>query len=183
MTTKANKLARMFRQSPDYYRESLVMAQIWGTIAEELAARETDNDEIMLQLNVQTATWGLDIYEKTLDIPTDLSKPYQQRRERILSKMRGPGLVNLAKIKEVAESYYGGEVELTNSPTTYQFTLKFVSSYGIPENVEDLQAAIDDIKPAHLEVLYAYSYILIKDIHEVLTLTEMEALKLNQFAG
>jgi hypothetical protein len=172
----------MFRQSPDYYRESLVMAEIWGTIAEELAAVDADNEDIILQMHINTATWGLDIWEKTLNLVTFTDKPYTQRRERILATLRGMGGVNAELLKDVAESYDGGEIEIINNSAAYQFTVKFISTLGTPENLDDLKAVVEEIKPAHLEVLWAFRYLLIKEIHNVMTLSEMETHVLTDFA-
>lgn len=182
MSTAGNKQDRMFRQSPDYYRESLVMAAIFGTVAEELAAAGADNDDIETQLNISTATWGLDIWEKTLDLVPYPDKPYSQRRERIISKLRGHGIVNKAYLEDVAESYYGGDIDITNSAATYEFTVSFISTFGVPENLDDIKAAIEDVKPAHLAVLWAFRYLLIRDVHEVMTLSEMETHVLTDFA-
>lgn len=183
MPTAGNKKSRMFRQAPDYYRESLVMSEIWGTIAEDLALAGANDDDIILQLDIETATWGLDIWEKTLGLSTFADKPLSQRRERIKSKLRGHGTVNADLLKAVAESYDGGTIEVINSWATYQVTLKFISTLGTPANVADLQAAIDDIKPAHLEILWSYRYLRINEVHEVLTLAQVEALTLDKFAG
>ena len=37
--------------------------------------------------------------------------------------------------------------------------------------------------PAHLILEYLYRYLLIKEVHEVMTLTEMDATVMNKFAG
>lgn len=182
MSTAGNKQDRMFRQSPDYYRESLVMAAIFGTVAEELAAAGADNDDIETQLNISTATWGLDIWEKTLDLVPYPDKPYSQRRERIISKLRGHGVVNRAFLETVAESYYGGDIDVINSAATYEFTVKFISEIGVPENLDDIKEAIEDVKPAHLAIIWAFRYLLIKDVHEVMTITQIQTHKLTDFA-
>ena len=42
---------------------------------------------------------------------------------------------------------------------------------------------LDEVKPAHLAIVYTFRYLLIKDIHEVMTLSEVEATTLKKFAG
>ncbi|MNP69599.1 hypothetical protein D3C76_1657190 [compost metagenome] len=54
---------------------------------------------------------------------------------------------------------------------------------GIPPNLDDLKAAIEEIKPAHMAVEFEFNYMLIRAIDGVLTLNELEALPLSKFAG
>jgi hypothetical protein len=75
-----------------------------------------------------------------------------------LSKLRGIGTVTVSLIKSVAEAYDGGAVEVTLQPEAYTFTIKFVDTRGIPPNLDDLKAVIEEIKPAHLAVEYAFTY-------------------------
>ena len=53
----------------------------------------------------------------------------------------------------------------------------------MPTDLEDLYAALDEVKPAHLAIVYTFRYLLIKDIHEVMTLKEVESTTLRKFAG
>ena len=50
-------------------------------------------------------------------------------------------------------------------------------------NLEDLKSAIEEIKPAHLAVAYAFNYLLIRDIHDVMTMGQLGQTPLNKFAG
>jgi prefoldin subunit 5 len=46
-------------------------------------------------------------------------------------------------------------------PAEYKFDVKFVGTVGTPPNMDDLTAAIEDIKPAHL----IYTYIILYRMH------------------
>lgn len=118
-----------------------------------------------------------------LGIPTDRNKPIEQRRAVLESKLRGAGTFSGALVKNVAEAYDGGTVEVSFQPEEWGFTVKFVDTLGIPPNLEDLKSAIEEIKPAHLAVAYAFNYLLIRDIHDVMTLGELGQTPLNKFAG
>lgn len=110
------------------------------------------------QVFALTATWGLDRWEKYLGIGVDKSLSESVRRERIISKLRGTGTTTKAMIESVAESYANGEVEVTEQNKLYQFTIKFVSTRGQPAGLAQLKAAIEEIKPAHLGVVYLFVY-------------------------
>ena len=59
----------------------------------------------------------------------------------------------------------------------------FISGTGIPENLDTLQAVIESLVPAHIIIIYEFNYLLIRDIHLVKTLAEMDALTLDKFGG
>lgn len=135
------------------------------------------------QLNVNTATYGLCAWETALGINVDVSKSDTERRERIMSKLRGTGAVTAEMIENVARSFAGGEVTVIEDPANYTFIVKFSGQYGVPHNIDAVTAAINEIKPAHLGFTYEYSYLLIREVHGVMTLTELEQTPLKLFAG
>lgn len=114
-------------------------------------------EDAKAQLVLGTATWGLDLWEAALGLKTQAGKDADFRRSRIRSKLRGQGTTTAAMLKNVAESFSNGAVEIIEHPAESRFEVKFVGTIGIPPNMDDLTAAIEDIKPAHL----AYTYIII----------------------
>lgn len=118
------------------------------------AAAESNNS----QLFVATASAALSEWEKMLGIPSDTSVSDSVRRERITSKLRGAGTTTKAMVESVAESYYNGEVEVGEHNGEYYFDIKFLSTRGKPPGLDQLKAAIEEIKPAHLGVVYIFTY-------------------------
>lgn len=114
-------------------------------------------DEMLLQLDVQTASQWLDLWERMYGLEPDVEKPIEYRRSRLISKMRGSGTTTVQLIQNTAESFSNGSVDVIEYPTENRFEIKFTSQIGMPPNIEDLTAAIEEIKPAHL----AYSYIIL----------------------
>jgi len=143
---------------PDYYATSRVMSGNMDAQGGELDRLWQALDGTLEQYFVSTATWGLELWERELGIAVDETKPEGQRRSVILSKLRGIGTVTVKMIENVAQAYDGGTVKVTMHPETYTFTVKFVDTRGIPPNLDDLKAVIEDIKPAHLAVEYAFTY-------------------------
>jgi uncharacterized protein YmfQ (DUF2313 family) len=173
----------MFSFLPGYYETSRVMQADMNAKGAEMDQLFAALDESLQQFFVRTATWGLDRWEIELGITVDPAKPIDQRRAVIESKLRGSGKFSGRLVKNVAEAYDGGTVDVTFQPTEWSFTIKFVDTLGIPPNLDDLKAVIEEIKPSHLAVVYEFSYLLIREIHGVLTLSEIEQIPLNKFAG
>ena len=147
---------KMMLQLPRFMRKSKVYEAIFGAEAAQMERREEVIDDLCRQLSVDTATWALAIYEAELGIPIDVSKPLSERRSAIKAKMQGFGKVDAALIKLVADAFTNGDVDVNFSDGTIEIT--FTSVIGVPPNIEDLHAAIEEIKPAHLAVLYVYLY-------------------------
>ncbi len=139
---------------PDFYADSPEVMRIQVAIQSQTEALRAARDGLMAQLMVNTATWGLDAWERALALRTDAAAPVAYRRTRVLSKLRGAGTTTVAMIKNVAESFSNGEVDVTEDPAVYRIDIKFV----IPPNMEDLTAAIEEIKPAHMEYDYIFIY-------------------------
>ncbi len=158
MLLVSNRGREMMNYLPGYYAISRTMASLLDTQGFELDKLGQDIGSTLDQYFVSTATWGLELWEKELGIPVDKLKPVEQRRSIIFSKIRGVGTVTVQLIKSVAEAYDGGTVEVLPHPETYTFTVKFVDTRGIPPNLDDLKAVIEEIKPAHLAVEYAFTY-------------------------
>lgn len=154
----------LFSYLPAYYETSRVMQA-------DMDAKGSEMDALYLALNaaadqffVRTATWGLDRWEAELGIATDRTKPLEQRRAVLESKLRGAGTFSGRLVKNVAEAYDGGTVDVSFQSEGWCFTVKFIDTMGIPPNLEDLKAAIEEIKPAHLEVEYQFTYLTWDDL-------------------
>ena len=142
---------------PSFWDKSAEVIGIQRGIEPALVESWAARDGLLEQLSVSTATWGLEQWERSLGLAVDVAKPVEQRRARVISKLRGQGTTTVAMIKNMAESFSNGAVAVLEYPAEYRFEVKFVGTTGIPPNMEDLTAAIEEIKPAHL----AYDYIII----------------------
>lgn len=136
-------------------RKDPLTNEINGSIGLSMDNFQDEMKELYDQLNIDTATWALSVYEKELGIRTDLTKPLEERRSVIKSKLRGTGKIGAAQIEIVAESYSNGEVEVT---LDHGIRIEFVSTYGIPPNMEDLKRVVREIAPAHLTINYVFRF-------------------------
>lgn len=137
-------------------------------------------EDITNQLDVDNATWGLDLFERELGVRWN-DKPLAERRAGIKAKWRSSGKSDLYLIQQVADSWKNGQVKVEFREDG-KIHITFNGEFGVPENLTGLEEAIDEVKPAHLELAYHFMYLLIKDIHEVKTINEMQRLKINMFA-
>lgn len=151
-------MSRLLDLLPELHKQSAQTADLQNAFALALSELQAARDDCALQLDVSTATWGLSLWEEAYGIVTDVEKSDNFRRSRIISKMRGAGTTTAAMIQSVASSFSNGEVEVIEAPSQYRFDVKFVGTLGLPPNMDDLTAAIERTKPAHLDYAYLIIY-------------------------
>lgn len=145
----------MIESVPSYERKSNVFVSIFNSESKQFELLKSSIDDIRKQLVVDTATWGLRIYEKDLKIQTDLNKSIDERRSVIKSKMRGQGNVGASLIKLVVDAYTNGNVEVSFNG---KINITFMSIRGVPPNLNDVYKSVEEIKPAHLDAVYVFTY-------------------------
>jgi hypothetical protein len=168
---------------PGYFSGILEMDELMNAEGPELDLLVARVEELLNQAYPEYATWALNRYEDELQIVVDVNKPTDQRRSVIISKMRGFGKVSGDMIKNVAEAYDGGTIDVSVTSAEYKIIITFIDTLGIPVNLDDLKQALEDIKPAHMTLSYAFRYLLIKEIHGVMTIDQLQLTPLSKFAG
>lgn len=165
---------------PSFLSDNKTFTEIFNSEEQEFNSLGNKIEEVKAQLNVDTATWALDIYEKELGIATDYTKDLNYRRSIIKSRWRGTGKLDSTLIKIVCNAFTNGNVEVTFDGS---INIKFNSIIGIPPNLNDLKNSLEQIKPAYLAIKYLFAYLLIKDIDNVMTIGQLENITLDKFAG
>lgn len=144
---------------PSFYHNSDIVKAFMESSSIEVDTIKAYLEDLSKNLYVKTATWGLDLFEEELGLVTDKSISYEERRERILAKKRGNGTTTKAMIKNAAEAFSGGEVEVIENFNDYSFIVKFIGVLGIPKNLTLFKNMIEEIKPAHLNYELAFTYV------------------------
>lgn len=168
---------------PSYYRGVLEMEKLLGAEGPELEQLGNQVADLLNQAYPESTTWALGRYENELQIEVDRNKPVEQRRSVVISKMRGYGKVSGAMIRNIAQAFDGGNVEVGVASAEYKIIITFVDTLGIPANLDDLKRVLEDIKPAHMELSYEFRFLLINEIHGSMTLSQLEQKPLSKFAG
>lgn len=171
--TLTNNLRKISRNDP-------FINEINGSIGLSLDNFGASITDFTNQIDISKATWSLPIYEKELGITIDISKSDAARREQIVSRLRGTGKIGAAEIKLIADSYTNGDVEIT---LDHGIAIQFSSVTGTPSNLDDLKTVIRTVTPAHLTIKYKFRYLLINEIHNIMTIDELQSTLLSKFAG
>lgn len=173
---------KMIKAIHKFYREDEWLNAIFQAIGLCVDGLEAEAEQIVKDLFINTASEAALLrYEKELGLAAAPGKNLDDRRSAIIAKWMSSGKVDLEMIRAVANAWKNGEVEVNFSGGV--IIAKFVGSYGVPGDLDGLKKALDEIKPAHLAVNYLFRYLLIKEIHGVMTLSELETHKLSEFVG
>lgn len=146
---------------PGFYHGTIEVQNLQAAIGAEADIVKAAVADTLDQLYVDSATWGLANWERYLGLPIDPAETLDNRRSRIMTRLRGQGTTTAEMIKNVCASFSGGEVQIIENYADYSFKIKFVGTLGRPDNLNYLAATIESVKPAHL----AYSFEFIFNTH------------------
>jgi uncharacterized protein YmfQ (DUF2313 family) len=150
-----SKNAEMLKSYVPYeIQNSNVFNEIFNSYGQVFDKLGIELSDLFLQILPQTATeWGLSLWEKRIGIQTNTSKTIEERRARILAKLRNKGTTTVEVIKQICRSF-ASEVEVIQHNSDYYFEINLLSSAGFPYELESMYDNIDIVKPAHLGTKY-----------------------------
>ena len=124
---------------------------------------------------------GVEWWEELMEITPTLTQSISDRRSKIQAKWLSKYHNDIVLMQRVCNAWKNGEVEVDFVGGKIQ--LKFVGGYGVPADLESLKESINEVKPAHLPYDMIYKYLLKKNIHHVLTKSEMETYLKSQYCN
>ena len=170
----------MLHNLPKQYRKDPWIIALVNAMQGVLDAQEAATRSVTAQESLDTVTWNLAVEERLAGITPPPGATLESRRTALKAKWRSVGKLTIEQIQAVADAWKNGEV-LVSFPDG-RIRVQFVGSFGVPEDMDSLKAAIRLVIPAHLPVDYLLRYLLIRDIHEVMTIAELENQLLSNFA-
>ena len=140
---------------PRYYQDSPPVSELERVLGEQAEALTQAGEDTRAQLFVETATWGLNLWEQWCGLPTDPARPTSWRRQRILAKVKGTGVTTAAKLLGIAQ-VFETPAELVEVSGEYRFEIWFTDTIGEIAHKQDLVDIVNELKPAHLDWAIKY---------------------------
>lgn len=163
------------------YGESYVGLWVFQAIGAALSDVQGIAESLRAETNPSTSRELLAYWEEWYGIPTDPSLTIEQRQLQLQSAISTKANMNPSRLAAAVTSALGGaRCRVSENPGEYTFTIQVLD--GIP-SVDAARETIRQLKPAHLLAQIIFRYLHIDEIHEVKTLTEMNALTLDNFEG
>lgn len=139
----------MLKRLQPFMRQSAVYKTIFDAAESQYNSREEAIADLQAQMSVSTATWALSIYEREYGIKTDPSKTLQERRTAILAKMRATGKFTATMAHAIVSAFTDKARRVT---FTGRIRIHFDGLTSL--NLITVAAALEDVKPAHIDVEY-----------------------------
>lgn len=143
---------------PWYYQDNNTMTELQEVLSGGIGALAYHVADLDKQLFIDSSTWGIARWEKEFGLSTNMALTYEERREIIKAKLRGRGTTTIQMIKDTAEAFSGGEVNVIEYHGEYRFVVQFIGVKGIPRNMQGFIDMLESIKPAHLGYEFKYTY-------------------------
>ena len=146
----------LINKLPSFY-DNDIARPIQNAFTTEANSINDEVDNVLNQFYVDSATFGLDYWERMLGISKN-NFDVDTRRENIKAKMRSRGTTTVSVIKNICEAYSNGIVEIIVNHSDYSFVIDFVGTIGVPKAFAELDKTIEEIKPCHLAHSYKFNY-------------------------
>ena len=197
-------------QLPDFYKDDPFINDLFNAVGLTLDSLSADMTEVDQQRFFDKLTVLLRDSERLLNL-TPVAE-IADRRSNVQAKWLSEGKSDIILLQKVANSWKNGEVAVSmigrylyirevskmtiselqntklekfqgnNSFVGAKILLTFVGENGIPDDLQLLLNAIEQVKPAHLPLETKIKYLLIKDIHNLMTINQLLERKLEEFA-
>ncbi|WP_315080748.1 putative phage tail protein [uncultured Clostridium sp.] len=138
---------------PSFISGDKILSKVYEEQQKQIDSTNADIQDLINQCFVETATWGLDTWEKELGIKNNINYSYAIRRSRILAKLKGQGTTTIEAIKNICKSFVE-DVEVIEHNKEYYFEIDLLSHSGFPSGFDTLYDSIREVKPSHLGVNY-----------------------------
>lgn len=143
---------------PEYYYTSDLTKNILTATANEFNRFLINCDQTQKELRIYSAENSLDQYEKDFVLPVSNNYETSYRISKIISKLRGQGIITVERIKDIAEAYSNGKVEVSKIPSEFRLIITFVGTKGIPPNLDDLKNILNSLKAGDWIIEYKFRY-------------------------
>lgn len=170
----------MLLNLPQQYRGDPTVQALAAAMQGVLAAQEDEAGGVPSQMSLDKVTWGLETEERLLGITPADGATLEERRTLVKARWRSGGKLTIEQVQAVCDAWRDGEVIVTFPGS--KLRLQFVGAVGVPTDLDALVAAVQLVIPAHLALEYIFEYLLIRDIHEVMTVDQLETQAISKFA-
>lgn len=137
----------MIRSLPVYERKNSLINEVFDAESKQIQLLQSQTLEVREQLFVDTATWGLKVYERELEIVVPSGSTLESRRSVIKAKWRSDGKADKALLEAVASAILKTKVSVGFDGRILLF---FEVDKSKVDNLNLMHKVINEVKPAHL---------------------------------
>jgi len=152
---EAEAFLRMVTQG--FYDQSYIGLWLFEVMGREWDEMRAWSDELKSEIFVQTCTWSIEIWEWVYGFEPDETLTLEQRRQRILNRVRGVRPINPEAIRRGIQELAGTETEVHDFKGPYRFEV-VLHPKPAPLPFEKILKYIREVKPSHLSYDFIVSF-------------------------
>lgn len=157
-----------------------MVANVMEAIASEMEKTDKSAEQVINDMFFDSCSEEqLEFYEWEVGITPLPTQSKEDRGAAVAAKWKSQGKVDIEMLQAVADSWKHGKVAVDFVENKIQIT--FVDQFGLPADRDGLERALDEVKPAHLPIIYYILYLMCSEV-EAMTLSELEEHTLADFA-
>ena len=141
----------MIERLPYYYRKSKVVKDFYDVVQVILDKSSSDIDIADKRMFIIT-TDEFTLHEKDVNLTKSDGLDSETRRARVIARLQASRVLTVEALKELVSLYEKSGADVIELYDKYAFTLDFKNREGVPENITEIIAAIEEVKPAHLRI-------------------------------
>lgn len=136
----------MLNNTTPIYDNSKIALYMFEGVGREFDKVNQILEELPAQLDPETATWLLPLWERRYGLPTDETVSLEERRRKIRLRQHHTGAFNPQKIIELAENLTGVTARVVEHVGPYTFAV-YLSATSASDDA--LRRQIKKLKPSH----------------------------------
>lgn len=144
----------VLRYLPKFLSRDSTFKATQDSLSEEHEKQRLLIIDICKQLFVESATWGLDDWERVYGLHNK-HLPIDQRRNLLLVKMRGTQTITESKLQEIVNLVYppkNAKVRENTGPNTFKVIIDTLDA------LNEIRRVVEIYKPAHLSYLLSHAF-------------------------
>lgn len=166
MLTDINRIDRMNGQYPIALKGIMEFTGVNNAVAPELDFMIVDDDPLIQQAYWLTMPESRVIeWEQLLSIPTDSTQELDERRNTIISRLRGQGKLNTERIKSIVKSVTGGNCRCSFDASNSELEI-LIEGADFNFKMETITNALRPRVPAHIQLNIIKNYGTWNDVNE-----------------
>lgn len=162
----------VMRYLPKFLREEPEFLKVQDTLSWEHEKLKAKSIDIARQFYIETATWGLNSWERIFEVVPPVGAGYELRRALVKAKMAGWGVMTKSQSEGLVNQFVAEkDAYIIELPEPGTLCIVIPSGTNYPR---ELRQALDEMIPAHL--VFGFRYVVnyggVNDLEDHLDITE-----------
>lgn len=166
----------MIERLPYYYRKSKVVKDFYDVVKgifDEVDSEIAEADKLLFIIS----TGDFDLHEKDVGL-TAIDADDETRRSRVITRLRGYNMLTVEELIAIVTLYEKSGCSVVEDYPNYTVTIHFDERMGIPNNIGQIMATVEEVKPAHIKIGWLFDPNTWRRAKSLFTWGEVKALKL-----